>query len=445
MWFRRTTRNPESRRANPAQTAWRYRLLGGIGTLALALAVIWVTLIFLPPTPPHQVTMATGPKDGTGASMGIRYRQILARNGIDLRLVPTAGVAENAALLRDPKSGVSIAIIPSGITNEEESPELVSLGTLFYEPLWLFHRAGIREVRGNLRGMHISIGPEGSGSRRLALEFFVNVGIIDQVADHLLSLPPSEAAEKVIRGELDGAVILGGWESPLVQRLLAARDVRLLSVQRADAWVRIHPYLNKVLVPAGVANMVKIIPPKDVVLLAPKASLIVREELHPAIQYLLLQAAQEIHSGPSVFRRAGEFPAAETFDLPLSDRAAQFYKTGRPFFQRHLPFWMAVLVQQILVVAIPLLAVLYPLLRFAPQTFDWLMKRRIHSFYNELAMLENDFEAGPVGPQLKEDLLSRLDRLTDRVMHFRVPASFEPLVFDLRWNINMVRERLEHP
>ena len=443
MWYRHTNRKPESQGVTPARVAWRYRMAGGIGVFALALAVIWVALIFLPPTPPRQVVMATGPKDGTGATIGLRYREILARDGIDLRLLPTAGVVENAALLRQPQSGVSIAIIPSGITNKNESPGLVSLGTLFYEPLWLFYRGRSQDALGNLHGMRISIGPAGSGARMLALEFFANVDIIDQVAEHLLSLESSEATERLIRGEIDGVVLLGDWDSPLVQKLLAASGVRLLSVRRADAWVRIHPYLNKLILPAGVANMVKIIPPKDVILLAPKANLVVRDDLHPAIQYLLLQAAQEIHSGPSVFRRAGEFPDAEPFDLPLSERAVQYYKTGRPFFQRHLPFWMAVLVQQILVVAIPLVALLYPVIRFAPQTFDWFMKHRIHSFYNELILLENEFESSPVGPQQREELLCRLDRLTEKVIHLRVPASFEPLVFNLRWDISMVRERMD--
>ena len=138
--------------------------------------VTWLAFAILRPTPPHRVAMATGPEGGSGATLGMQYREILARDGIDLRLVPSAGVVANAALLRDAKSGVSVAIIPGGITNEKESPGLSSLGTLFYDPLWVFYRPKSKEFRGNLTDMRISIGPEGSGAHELALELFAREG-----------------------------------------------------------------------------------------------------------------------------------------------------------------------------------------------------------------------------------------------------------------------------
>jgi len=192
-----------------------------------------------------------------------------------------------------------------------------------------------------------------------------------------------------------------------------------------------------------VANMADNIPPSDVVMVAPKASLVVREDLHPAIQYLLMEAALEIHSAPGVFSKSGEFPAAEAIDFPLSKQAIQFYKTGRPFFQRNLPFWLSVLVQQLLVLLIPLIGVLYPLLRFAPPAFAWAMRRRVIGLYKELSLLEHEIDAGSVVAQDRADLLSRLGQLEEKVLHFRVPTSFEPLVYDLRAHITLVRSRLE--
>ncbi|HXX10407.1 MAG TPA: C4-dicarboxylate ABC transporter substrate-binding protein, partial [Burkholderiales bacterium] len=212
---------------------------------------------------------------------------------------------------------------------------------------------------------------------------------------------------------------------------------------RADAFVALYPYLSKVVLPAGVGDMVNNRPPTDVNLVAPKASLIVRRDLHPAIQYLLLQAATEIHSGPGVFRRAGQFPAPESLDLPLSDEAAQFYKTGRPFLQRHLPFWLAVLAQQLLVVLIPVLAVLYPMLKFIPAAYGWAMRRRVYRLYRELKLIEDQAGSPSTRTSSASDLIARLEQLDDRTSHYRVPVAFRPLLYALRLHIALVRQRLE--
>ena len=347
------------------------------------------------------------------------------------------------ARLRDAKSGISVAIIPSGITNHKESPKLTSLGTLFYEPLWFFYRSssGMKKHE-DLRGRRISIGPEGSGTHALSLTFLARVGVIDQTAT-LLPLAPQEASEKLRRGEIDAAAMLAPWESSVVRQLVATENIQLANVARADAFVALYPFLNKVVLPAGVGDMVQNRPPTDVTLIAPKASLIVRADLHPAIQYLLLEAAVQIHSEPGMFRTAGQFPAAEATDLPLSAHAQQFYKTGPPFLQRHLPFELAVLAQQLLVILIPVLGVMYPLLRFLPAAYAWAMRRRVFKLYGELKYLEDQLfsrsEKQDVG-----DLASRLDRLEERASRFRLPVSFRPLLYALRLHIDLVRHRLRN-
>jgi hypothetical protein len=204
----------------------------------------------------------------------------------------------------------------------------------------------------------------------------------------------------------------------------------------------LYPYLTKLVLPAGVANTAENRPPTDVVLLAPKASLVVRGDLHPAIQYLLLDAASQIHSAPGVFRTAGEFPAPESIDLPLSTYARQFYKTGPPFLQRTLPFWLAVLVQQILVLFIPVVAVLYPLLRILPRVFVWIQSRRVYRLYTELRLLEGELASASSG-KADKDFIERLDRLEDRVSHLRVPPSLRPQLYNLRLHIRMVREETQ--
>ena len=183
-------------------------------------------------------------------------------------------------------------------------------------------------------------------------------------------------------------------------------------------------------------------PPEDVLLIAPKSSVVVRNDLHPAIQYLLLEAAVEIHSTTGMFQTNGQFPASESIEVPLSPYAREFYKTGAPFLQRHLPFWLAVFLEQPLVWIIPLVAILFPFFRLAPAIYDWVERRRVYKLYSELKRLEDDlFFAAPTRAQ--RDLFERLDRLKDRAMHLSVPTPFKPLVYSLRLHIDMVRQEAQ--
>jgi TRAP-type uncharacterized transport system substrate-binding protein len=420
----------------------RLALIATVVTLVIVAAAVWAAIVLLQPTPPRTVVMSTGPEGSAYAVFAERYREIFAREGIQLRLLASAGAVENLARLNDPRSDVSVALVQGGTTDQQRSPDLASLGTLFYEPLWFFYRnVDIRRGMEGLRGKRISIGPEGSGTRALTLELLARNGIDRGIAE-LLPYPPQTAGEKLMGGEIEAALMLTSWDAPIVRRLLGAEDVQLVSFPRVDAYVALYPFLNKLILPAGVGDMAKNRPPKDTFLLAPKASLAVRGDLHPAIQYLLLDAASQIHGGPGIFQKAGQFPAAESIDLPLSDSARQFYKSGRPFFQRYLPFWLAVLAGQLLVLLIPVIGVVYPILRFVPTLYGWAMRRRIFRLYGELKYLETELE-GRGADKSVEDLTARLDRLEERANHFRMPMAFTHMLYTLRDHISLVRARLQ--
>jgi TRAP transporter TAXI family solute receptor len=421
----------------------RRLLFASIAAAAIAVfALAWVITI-LHPMPPRTVTMATGHEGGAYHEFGKRYREIFARAGIDLRLAPSAGALENLRRLRDPRSGVDVGFAQGG-TVSGDVPDLVSLGTVSYEPLWLFHRGASpgRKLEG-LRGKRISIGPEGSGTRLLATELLSRMGVEPGIAE-FLPLPPQLAMEKLLDGQIHAALMVASWESPVVRRLLASDSVELVSFARADALVALYPYLNKLVVPAGVADLGRNRPPADVVVLAPETSLLVRRDLHPAIQYLLLDAATEVHSAPGIFRKAGQFPAAESVDFPLSDPARHFYKSGRPFLQRYLPFWFAVLVGQALVLLIPVAAAVYPLMRAIPGIYMWGIRYRIFRLYGELKFLDSEVERRAAAEDAG-DLSAQLDRLEERASHLHVPVMYTQMLFALRRDINLVRRRLERP
>ena len=426
---------PPAGSAREPSAAHRSRLLIPLAA-ALVIAAIWYTTSALSPLPPRTVTMATGPDGGAYQEVGKRYQEVLGRHGITLELVPTAGALENLALLRDPRSGVGIGLLQGGITNQKESPDLGSLGTVFYEPLWFFHRGTLpgRDLEA-LRGKKVSIGSEGSGTRALVLQLLARQRVTHDFAQ-LLALSHQAAAEALIRNEIDAAFMLASWDSPAVRQLVTEDGITLVSFPRTDTYVALYPFLSKVTLPPGAGDMAKDRPPAAVTMFAPKASLVVRKDLHPAIQSLLLDAAEQVHSGPGIFHQTRQFPAAEAVDLPLSDEARQYYRSGRPFLQRHLPFWLAVAIGRLLVFLIPVVGVMYPLFRLMPALYAWNVRRRIVRMYRDLKDLEKD---GTSPDALQEGL----ERLEDKARHLQVPLFYSDSLYTLRLHIAMVRERLE--
>jgi TRAP transporter TAXI family solute receptor len=413
---------------------WLYALVGTLIILALAATVIW-----LGPLPPRVVVMSTGAPGSDYEQLGARYRDILKRSGVELRLTASAGGEENLRRLNDRKSGVTVAFAQGGLTSEAKSPDLRSLGTIFFEPCWLFSRVLPGPHLEGLRGKRVSIGPEGSGTHALAT-LLLSLNGVDPSLAEFRSLDAAHAGAALLHDELDAVAIVASWDSPAVRQLLAHSDVNVLGFPRADAYVALFPYLTKLVLPAGVGNLATNRPPADVNLIAPKASLIVRHELHPAIQYLLLEAAAEIHSTPGIFQQAGQFPAAQRGDVPLSKTVTQFYKSGTPFLQRYLPFWLAVLASRFLVLLIPLIGIALPLLHFAPALYSGAMLRRISRLYGELKLIEAELPGA--GGVAAGDALGRLQRLDERAHRLHLPVAFAPFSYALRSHIALVQTRL---
>jgi TRAP-type uncharacterized transport system substrate-binding protein len=416
-------------------------LLPAVVACAVAALAWWLSGLWSP-LPPRSLTLATGPPGSASALLGQRYRDALARSRIDVRLRATAGAVESLALLREPASGVDAAFLQAGIPGAADAPGLVSLGTMYYEPLWLFRRGpGAPPAPADLLGKRLAVGLEGSGTRALTLRLLGLLGIDGRNTD-LRPLGPLEAADALADGAIDFAAMVTAWESPVVQRLLATPGIELVSFPRADAHLARSPFLNKVVLPAGVADLARNIPPADVVLLAPKSSLVVRRDLHPSLLYLLLDAATGFHSRPGLFTGAGTFPAAEPIDVPLAEDAQQYYKRGRPFLQRYMPFWLASLVERLFLLVLPIVGVGIPLVRWLPSVYGWGMQRRIVRLYGDLKRVELAAEELPAAADAA-GLLARLDELEARASHLRVLKSQLPTAYAFRRDVRLVRERLE--
>lgn len=434
------TLSPQPAMSRPPMRRRTLKLFLTGGALLLALIVYLVSLLH--PLPPRRIVLATGPVGSSYEYFGKRYKIALAKEGIEVDLKATNGGLDNLKLLRDPHSGVQAGFVEGGVATEEDSPALLSLGTLVYEPVWLFtHKPVTDRALFALRGKKVAVGPEGSDTRALVEELLkrskLNLGFYQS-----MSLEPEEAAAQLAQGKLDAALFMLGWGNPIIKKLVSEPGVYLANFSRADAYVALFPALYKKDFPAGVGDLETNRPPRDTTLLATKTSLIVKGDLHPALQYLLLEAATQIHSRANVFQKAGEFPAPEALEIGLSPDARHFYKSGRPFLQRYMPFWLAALVEQLIVLIIPVVGLMYPLGKGLTSLYGWGMQRKIYLIYGELYFLEAEMEKlGNRAPT--KEILDRMEHLESRTNRVRVSSNYMPMLYNLKETVAYVRGRLD--
>jgi len=411
-----------------------------IVTVIILAVVVWLCTL-LHPLPPHTIVMATGPEGSSYAFYGKRYQILMAKQGIKVILIPTAGGVENLAKLRDPHSGVEIGLVEGGIADDSDSPALVSLGTICYEPMWLFSRKPTSDrVLFALEGKRVAVGPEGSDSRALVDQLLkgrqLNADSFEKVG-----VTPEEAVTEMLNGKLDAAVLMSSPQSPVVKTLLTAPGIYLANFSRAAAYVAILPSLYKLTYPEGAADLATNRPPKDTTILATKTSLIVRADLNPAIQYMLLETASLVHNRAGVLQKANEFPAAEALEIPLSSDARSYFKSGKPFLQRYLPFWLAALVEQIGFLAVPVLGLLYPLIKGLMAFYGWAIQRKFYQIYGELHWLEREMDKLD-GKKPADEILNRMKSLEHRANRIKVPSKYVPMLYTLKENVAFVRSRL---
>lgn len=418
-------------------TAWWIFLIVGIGFV--------VAYQFVEPAPPSKMVITTGGESGAYYQFAKRYAAILARDGIELEVMKSAGSLENLQRLQDDVA--QIGFVQGGVIPPGEDPDnaedlgLLSLGSMFYEPVWVFYRGEKPLSRlTELRGKRIAIGQEGSGVRQLAQQLLEANEI--PAGKHLLPLSGLDAAEELQQGRVDAAFVIAAENAPVVQVLLRSPGIRVMSFSQANAYQRRFPFLTRLTLPQGVADLVRDFPPEDIRVLAPTANLIVRDDLHPALQILLLQAASEVHGKSGFFQDAGEFPAYKDAMLPLSPEASRYLKSGPPFLQRYLPFWLAVLVDRLIVLLVPIVALLIPLLRIAPAIYTWRVRSKVFRCYGELKFMEDDLKNN-FDPARLPDYRSRLDAIEDEASLLHVPLGFTDLVYTLREHVNLVRNILD--
>jgi TRAP-type uncharacterized transport system substrate-binding protein len=423
----------------------------GLGRRASIVIVVIVGLVmifacswFFYSAPPKTLTITCGEKGSLYYSVAEKYAKILARDGVKLVILPSAGSVENLKRLADPSFKVDIGFVQAGLAKGQNIDDLVSLGSVSYQPLLVFHRLHQSVERlSQLAGSRIAVGREGSGTRLLALALLSTNGIEPGGATTFLDTEGERAADALLKGEIDAVFLMADSASSKTMRsLLQAKGIQLVDFVQADGYMRRIGYLNKLVIPKGAMDFGKNIPAEDVTLISPTVELIARKDLHPALSDLLLAAAMDIHGRAALFQNRGEFPAALENEFKISDDAKRFYKSGKTFFYRYLPFWLASLINRILVVFVPLIIILIPGLKTIPALFQWRMKLRINRWYRLLLLVEQDARAQLSTGKI-EALARRIDEIESEVHKMKVPASYGDQFYVLRSHIHFVRNLLQ--
>ena len=431
--------------------AWRVLASTALPFILLALGLLALAYWLLDPTPPKRVVLATGIDQGAYSEFGKRYAEQLALHGIRVELRATQGAAENLALLRDAQSDVEVAFVQGGADAERGASQradaaLASLGSMFYEPVWLFYRADSAErllkkpqldSLAQLAGWRINIGAPGSGVPNLAHQL-LDANRIDAATITLLQQPVTPAVADLLEGRLDAIVLASAPESLMVQMLLQTPGVQLFNFAQADAYTRRFGFLTAVTLPRGVVDLARDLPAADVHMVAPTATLVARDSLHPALAQLFVQAAQRIHGEPGWFQRKGDFPNARDGERELDAEAQRFYRSGVPWLQRYLPFWLANLIDRMWLALLSIVAVLIPLTRVVPPLVELRIRSRVFRWYGQLRQIEQN-----AGHHTAPALLDELNAIESRVNAVQVPLSYADELYALKGHIQMVRRRLQ--
>jgi hypothetical protein len=416
---------------------WK-RLIIVISSSAILLAVLYAAYRLVDPLPPRHLAIAAGMVGSGYDNFAKQYARILARHGIELEVRNSAGAVEDLDLLREPASGVQAALTTFGFTQPADANSLYSLGGVFDAAIYIFYRnAEPVTLFEQFRGKRVSIGIPGTALRSLILDVLKATDALD-ASIQFVDLDYTQAIDALTAGEIDVAVLPQLDGNPL-QRAAGAPEIRLMSVAQAEAIAKTVPGLKHVVLWRGLIDLSRDIPNADVDLLASRNRLLVRKDLHPALQYLLLEAMREVHWPAGPFNRLGEFPAEQPNDLPLSPTAEAFYRSGPTFWQRYTSFWFTSLLNRIIFFVVPIIATLIPVIGFALPLYRWLQIRRIDQLHRALGSLERELAQSAGGSRFFE-FQARLAEIESAGRSLKVPRSFEVDLHRLMIHLRMVQE-----
>ena len=412
-------------------------------SIILICLALFIAYKFIDPAPPRKIVIATGNNDINYNAFAAIYGVFLKQEGITLETRKTSGDNENLRLLKDPESDVDIAFIQDGVAHAEGAGTLLSLGSLYYQPVWIFCHCKLETTHlSALKGKKIAVGNAGDGTNILVSTLLAESGVTASNS-RLVEVGGEDAAEALRQGKLDAAFFVDVATSYVIRSLVEDKRLNMLSMDTAEAFSRKFSFLHHLVLPEGAMDLVHNIPAHDVHLVAPTATLVVKESMHPALVYLMMKVVSQVHAGASLFNTKDEFPSAKDTDFPLSTQALNFYKSGLPIIDKYLPFWAATFVNRTLIVIVPLLALLIPLTKIIPMIYVWLVKRKLFRYYGELRYLDTQLREVKTAED-ERLFLEKLNEIESKVINVQLPVPFSQYAYELRAHIELVRSKLHH-
>ncbi|CAG9239789.1 C4-dicarboxylate ABC transporter substrate-binding protein [Paraburkholderia tropica] len=422
--------------------AWRDIALSTLPVVLFCIAVIAVVVWLVDPAPPRAITISAGPRDSSFMQMAEGYRTVLARNGVKLKIVESDGSVQNLQRLLDPKSKVDLAFVQGGVADGVDTRSLMSLGSVAYLPIVVFYRGRGLTQLSDLDGKRIAIGRVGSGTRELSLKLLHANGMDPGGDSTFLPLDGMEAATALVSNRVDVAMLSGDSTTrTLMLRLLNIPGISVMSFEESAAYTRLFPYLEGIDLPPGVLDLRRRVPPQTVHLIGPTVEIVARDTLHPAISDLLIEAASEVNGVPGLMQRAGEFPSPVAHDFRISEDATRYYKSGKSFLYRTLPFWLASVADRLLVLLLPLAVLVFPALRAIPAMYRWRVRSRIYRYYGALIAIERD-ALKHTNEAERHALIEELDEIERSLNTLRMPLAYADAFYVLREHIGFVRMHL---
>jgi len=423
--------------------SWRDMMVLLIPGLLITIGIGWLGFTMIRPAPPDTLVIAGGQEGSSFENNAKKYAELIAKHGIKVKIVTTDGSEENLDLLQKENGTIDVGFVQAGLVDEDETHGIMSLGTMYVQPFMVFYRgrADIDHLT-ELKGKKIAIGPEGSGTNTLSLKLLKENGMTATDVT-LLEIDGDDAIDAFRKKKVDAIFTTSELtRTQTMRELMRLPDVHLMNFLQADGYLRHLPYLSRLTAPKGSFDLGMDIPKQDIQLVGTPVELIARSNLHPAISDLLLEAAHKVHGKPGMFRKPKEFPDAVEHIIPLSEEASRYYTSGSPLEYRRLPFWLASLVDRILIVLVPSLIVLIPLSRAIPPLYRWRIRSRIYRWYGILIRIERQMQLNQTPEQL-EELHQRLVEVENSVDNLHLPIAFADQLYVLREHINMVRMRFD--
>jgi NMT1-like family len=403
-------------------------------------AALWWSVKVWKVLPPTQLLIAAGAPQGSYSRLAQRYAEQLERDGLNVEIVYADTQRGSLDRLAETTDAAVIGFA-QGIYADDAS-QVQALAVVGQEPVWVFSGPTGPASLVQARGKRLAVGPPLSSSYMAARDLLAHAGLktTDVQLDSLTGLP---AANALLDGKVDMVFETGGEDAQAVQLLALNGTVQLLGTERAGALAAHQPRLQPILLPQGAIELRGDVPARDLTLMSLQTHLLVRPEMHPALQRVVLEAALNIHQFPSFLQRQGQFPSFRGSDFPLTPTARQFGLGDRPWLESLLPYQKAQWAELVLYAVLPILAVAVLLLTWIPRLFDWRISAALHSFYGELKFIETEMDSVAVdNPMTLRRLLERLDAIEKKVIALDLPDAFSGRWYTLREHLAAAREKM---